>query len=71
LRKLKEALRNFPKVRPSPCIQNASTLYLPYKLFLLLHHQSFWMPYFTGYLKFGINTDDDATVYREWAPAAQ
>ncbi|GJN39398.1 hypothetical protein PR202_gb28512 [Eleusine coracana subsp. coracana] len=24
-----------------------------------------------GYLKFGINTNDDATVYREWAPAAQ
>ncbi|KAJ1260830.1 hypothetical protein BS78_10G262500 [Paspalum vaginatum] len=24
-----------------------------------------------GYLKFGINTTKDATVYREWAPAAQ
>ncbi|KAF7098994.1 hypothetical protein CFC21_100687 [Triticum aestivum] len=24
-----------------------------------------------GYLKFGINTENDATVYREWAPAAK
>ncbi|AQK67302.1 14-alpha-glucan-branching enzyme 2-2 chloroplastic/amyloplastic [Zea mays] len=24
-----------------------------------------------GYLKFGINTNEDGTVYREWAPAAQ
>ncbi|XP_014752291.1 1,4-alpha-glucan-branching enzyme, chloroplastic/amyloplastic isoform X2 [Brachypodium distachyon] len=24
-----------------------------------------------GYLKFGINTDGDTTVYREWAPAAK
>ncbi|CAD6338235.1 unnamed protein product [Miscanthus lutarioriparius] len=24
-----------------------------------------------GYLKFGINTSEDGTVYREWAPAAQ
>ncbi|XP_039844904.1 1,4-alpha-glucan-branching enzyme, chloroplastic/amyloplastic isoform X3 [Panicum virgatum] len=24
-----------------------------------------------GYLKYGINTNKDATVYREWAPAAQ
>jgi len=27
--------------------------------------------FFPGYLKFGINTSEDGTVYREWAPAAQ
>lgn len=29
------------------------------------------IPCFLGYLKFGINTVDGATIYREWAPAAQ